>query len=727
MINDYSFESRLHRLREMKETQTLQKIQVNGFMDEDDYGSVPPPEDFQFLPKFNDPINHTFYGANYWGLNFRNLMEAHPVYVDPDDALAGRWMFILQRLRPFESATSTNNMEMAPMFDYSHLKEDQVKYDLQPGIGKMHHFAPDYHIGLELGWSGLLSKVRKHKATCTPEQEEFYKAEEDVLIGIMSLIRRTISKIHRLASDANDPLIKANLKEMAETNEWILENPPSSLRQACQWIAWYNMADRTYNRAGAGCQLDEMLRPYYEHDVKTKNLTDEEAKFIIACLLIVDPHYYQIGGPNKYGEDVTSPISFLILEAAHELKSSVNLTIRVHDGLNAKLFNRGLEILFEDRKAYPRFSGDKALVSGFMRNGYSAELARQRIAVGCNWMSLPGIEYTLNDLIKVNLAKVFEVAFQEFEITSESTTESLFILFGSHLKRATKCLKQGIDFHFKHQYKNAPELILNLLCHGPIEKGLDASYGGLEYYNIAIDAAGLATVADSFAALEQRIEQENILSWKDVKDAIHTNFDSSKGTRIQKILSSSHKYGAGNSLGDKWASRISQLFTQLVADTPTPDGYKTIPGLFSWANTISFGKKVGATPNGRFSSEPISHGANPNPGFRQDGALTAMAKAIAMVQPGYGNTAPFQLELNPTIADSKNAISNIGAVIKSHFDLGGTLVNINVVDADQIREANKDPMKFPNLIVRVTGFSAYFAALSPEFRKLVVDRIVNDN
>jgi pyruvate-formate lyase len=723
---EYSFENRLTALRRKKEEQTFEKIKRNGYMDEDDYGSVPAPEGFEFHPVFNDPVNNTFYGAKHWAMNFRNLMEAHPVYVDPNDALAGRWMFILQRLRPFESATSVNNLEMAPIFDFSHLKPTQRKYDLLPGIGKMHHFAPDYKIGLALGWKGLLEKVRKYHSKCTPEQEELYQAEEDVLLGIINWISRTIDKICEMEKAEKDPKVRENLHIMAETNKNILEGPPRTLREACQWIAWYNMAGRTYNRAGAGCQLDETLRPYYEHDRQELGLTDEEAEFIIACLLLVDPHYYQIGGPDRDGRDVTSRMSFIILEAAHKLKCTANLTIRVHEGSDEGLIRRGLEILFEDRKAYPRFSGDKALVEGFCRNNYPAELARERIAVGCNWMSLPGLEYTMNDLIKVNMAKVFEVAYTEYEAGEDASTEGLFELFGKHLKCAVDCLKEGIDFHLKNQYRNAPELMLNLISHGPVEKGLDASNGGLEYYNISIDGAGLATVADSFAALQQRVEDEKLFTWEQCKKAVLDNFQGEEGERIRSILAASKKFGYGSSCGDRWAVRVSRLFTDLVAKERTPDGYLTIPGLFSWANTVPFGKAVGATPNGRLSGKPISHGANPDPGFRKDGALTAMAKAIAMVQPGYGNTAPFQLELNPTIINSDDAIDNVEAVIKAHFDMGGTLVNINIVDAEQILEAHKDPSKYPNLIVRVTGFSAYFAALSPDFRQLVVNRIVSD-
>lgn len=721
-----NYQERIERLRARKEAQTMQKLAKNGYMDEDDYGSVLPPENIQIPIEFNDPVHKTFYGAKLWGKNFCALMERHPVYVDPDDALAGRWMYILQRLRPFESATSPKNMEMAPVFNYDWLKPLHEKYGIMPGIGKMHHFAGDYHIGLELGWGGLLKKVRKYAAVY-PEKEEFYTAEEDVLLGIMNLIARTVDEIRQMIPVETDPVKKENLQEMLECNEWLIENPPRNFREVCQWIAWNNMAERIYCRAGAGGQLDELLRPYYEKDLADGCIDREKAIYIIACLLLSDPHYYQIAGPDAAGKDMTSDLSFMILEAAHRLKTSCNLTIRVHDGLDPTLFRRGLEILLEDRKACPRFSGDSALVKGFMRNGYSAELARRRIAVGCNWMSLPGLEYTLNDLIKINLAKVFSVAYDEYSAQpGPKTTEELHRVYAGHLAKAVECVAEGIDFHLAHQYLNAPELTLNLLSHGPIEKGLDASHGGMEYYNIAVDASGLATVADSFAALKKRVEEEKAFTWDEVYQAVTSDFSGPEGERIRMALQGGPRYGFGGSLGDQWAERLSAEFTEMVASRKTPGGVRMIPGLFSWANTIMFGKMVPATPNGRHAGLPISHGANPNPGFRRDGAFTAMARAIARVQPGYGNTAPFQLELNPTVADQEEAIERIGAVIQSHFDLGGTLVNINVVDKATLEKANENPMAYPDLIVRVTGFTAYFATLSPEFRQIVVDRVVND-
>ncbi|NMA20813.1 MAG: formate acetyltransferase, partial [Lentisphaerae bacterium] len=499
-----------------------------------------------------------------------------------------------------------------------------------------------------------------------------------------------------------------------------------TLREACQWIAHFNMASRTYNRDGAGGQLDELLRPYYERDRLDGIITDADAEFYIFCLLLNDPHYYQLGGPPEDGHDQTSHLSYIILDAAEKLNSSCNLTIRVFDGMDRGLFRRGVEVLLKNKQGYPRFSGDMALVKGFMRNGYSAELARKRIATGCNWMSLPGLEYTLNDVVKINLAKVFEVAWQEVTTSSDPTLEKLWEAFTRHFCRAAEVTCAGIDFHLEHQHLNEPVLMLNLLSHGPLEKGLDVSNGGAQYYNMAIDGAGLATVADSFAAIEQRIEQEKRLTWKQTAAALENNFDVPDGERIRRLLLNSERYGAGDSLGDRWALRLTKLLQETLGNRITPGGRKIIPGWFSWADTLRFGKTVGATPNGRRAQEPISHGANPNPGFRKDGALTAMSTAIASVQPGFGNTAPWQLELDLGVANAPECVDLLMALINTHFQMGGTLININIVDAEKILAAHEQPELYPDLVVRVTGFSAYFTSLSKEFRQLVVNRLIQE-
>ncbi len=737
---DYA--SRMERLTARKIEQTRAKLDKLGARDEDDYGLVLPPASFKVDLPVRDATGQ-WSGPRAWAANFRWLMEYHPCYIDPDDAIAGRWMFMLSRMRLGYQLSRSNFA-----FDYSHLEPLQKKYDITTGIGKDAHFAPDYQIGLDLGWGGLLEKVRaarrKHSAlaaqlcaatpgveaqahrACASSSDAAYAAslldaEEQAILGVIAWTRRLAAAADDRAMSEDDPVRRANLEEMARVCYKIAEAPPETMREVCQWIAIFNMASRTYNRDGAGGQLDELLRPYYERDKAAGILTDEDAEFYVFCLFLNDPHYYQIGGPSADGHDQTSPLSYIILEAAGKLKASCNLTIRVWDGMDRRLFRRGVEILLANRQGCPRFSGDKALVEGFMRSGYSAELARRRIAVGCNWMSLPGLEYTLNDVVKINIAKVFEVAFAE-----SSSLEELEANYLKHFRAAVDVTARGIDFHLAHQYLNEPELLLNLLSHGPIEKGMDVSHGGATYYNMAIDGAGLAVVADSFGAIEERVVKEKALSFAELKAAVAANFAGEDGARIRALVESAGHYGAGGTAADRWAVRLTEILNAEIAGRTTPDGFKLIPGWFTWADTLRFGKAVGATPNGRLAGEPISHGANPLPGFRKDGALTAMAAAIASVQPGYGNTAPWQLEVDIGLANDADAVEKVMALIEGHFALGGTLVNINVVDAGKILEAHKDPSKYPDLVVRVTGFTAYFNSLSPAFRQLVVKRLIKE-
>ena len=253
-------------------------------------------------------------------------------------------------------------------------------------------------------------------------------------------------------------------------------------------------------------------------------------------------------------------------------------------------------------------------------------------------MSLPGLEYCMNDLVKVNFAKVFEVAWQE---EGYDSTEVLYQQFLEHLQRAVNVTGQGIEFHLAHQWENEPELLLNLLSYGPIERGLDASHGGAEYYNIAVDGAALGTVADAFTALEQRVDIEKGLSFKEILLATKRNFEGD--LRLQALLKRSEKFG-GSERGDFWAKRMVEDFSRMIrAEAENISFVKPIvliPGLFSWADTVRFGKSVGALPNGRNAGEPISHGANPSVGFRQDGAVTALARSVAEVQPGYGTRHP---------------------------------------------------------------------------------------
>jgi len=717
-------EEKIDQLRRKKERQTQEKVKVYGrlgFFDTDDKGTVLPPEGWSWVPEPNDP-NGGWFGNKSVGDNFRRLLETHPVYIDPLSSLAGAYMIKQEWHR-------TSGWPSDPSFAFPELQVLHRRYDLVSGIGGPHHFHHDVeNIGFKLGWKGILEKIRYYKGDHKddPEKVEFLEAEEGVVLGIQNWIYRSAEAAREMAAREADPDFRANLERMAWMNFKLVDAPPDTFLEACQWLAWFMLEAVMFNGGAAGGALENLLTRFYERDVAAGILTPDEAVWHLACLLLKDNTYYEIGGTNPDGTDRTNIISYLTLEASHLLRIPNALCLRIHENIDRAFVRRAVEYLFADKTGSPAFLGDKAMVEGFMRNGYTEAVARQRYKTGCNWCALPGTEYTLNDVVKINMAKVFEVAFQQMtaDTANAPSVSRLWDLFDRHMGLAVRAIMDSVDFHMDHMYKVFPELAMNFMCHGPIERGLDISHGGVDNYNICVDGAGLGTVADSFASLEQRIEVEGCFTWERMEHCLGTNWQGAEDVRL--MMKRVPRYGTGGTRADDFAVKIVQdVLVKHVKAGPTAGGYNMIPGLFSWASTIGMGKAVGATPNGRKAREPITHGANPEPGFKESGALTAMGVAVASVQPRWGNTAPIQLEIDPILGRDGDGIDGITAFLMTYCnDLGGTLVNINILDKAKVLDANEHPDRHPDLVVRVTGFSAYFSTLSRDFRQLVVDRII---
>lgn len=717
----FTYDERIALLRARKIEQTKEKAAAGG-ADEDDYGLI-EQDVFHYKLKPNHP-NGSIYGYKAWQENYCSLLAQHPIYVDALDAFSAKGFLFLERLRP-------QDKKWNPDYPYDDLQVIFDRYQIISGINNCHHFTPDIQIGLDIGWGGTLRKLKEQKALHDESHAEFYDAEIAVVEAIITFINRAGDEIEALACQEQNKQLSENLHEMAAIDHRISTEPPKTFREAIQWSNWFSMISRTYNRGSAGGQLEDLFNPFYERDIKAGILTDEEAVFYLACMFLQDSRYWQLSGPDIHDNDTTCHLSYLALDAADKINIACNLTIRMHDKIDPEFFRKSVEYLFKNKQGWPRYSSDKALMEGFMRCGYPKELARRRVAAGCHWMCIPGMEYTMNDTVKVNMAKVFEVAYDEMMANADSVEPNIDVLwelYRKHLKIAVDATGRGIIHHLTYQTKSQPELILNLFQHGLIEKGVNITDGGANYYNMCVDGSGLAVVADSFAACEQRIDREKRLTYAELTKYLNADYDCDNGEYVRQMMLKSERYGGGNTLGDAWAVRVSKLWTSLVRDLveqhkDNPKHVNFIPGFFSWSNTILLGSLLKATPNGRKRGEPINHGANPNGGFRKDGAVTAMCNSIAVIQPGYGNTAPVQLEVDPGIANDAEGVGKMCAMIRGILDSGNTLLNINIIDAKKILEADKDPMKYPDLVVRVTGFTAFFAMLSPKFRKLVVDRV----
>jgi formate C-acetyltransferase len=309
----------------------------------------------------------------------------------------------------------------------------------------------------------------------------------------------------------------------------------------------------------------------------------------------------------------------------------------------------------------------------------------------------------------------------------ERTLEYLFERFKYHVKVIVDSIKQGYDRHYKMMGRNMPEVIYNLFMHGPVERGLNCSEGGVDILNFNIDGVALATVADSFAAIEQRVVNEGRLSWDELFEVLDKNYDGQEDVRL--MLKNINRFGTPDSLAEKWALKARDWFVYCCKHEGTPKhGLPIIPGLFSHGTVRELGARLPATPNGRKDFEAISHSNEPDPGFARGldtFSPSLKATAVAKAQPAYGNSAPLHLDIDSDMLEKEGGIDALIALIHAHNHMGGTLINLNCLTYKKLMEAHEDPSKHPDMIVRVTGYSAFFASLSKEYRQQIIDRFLS--
>ncbi len=708
-----SYQERNEAIRKTKLEFNDEKIRRVGYHDSDDHGWIPLDRPDKDKVLVRDPASGLMTGMYAVSRTFENYIDEHPVYIHPYSAFAGAWVGNVPTPDPWRPEHRMDDAE--PVFK---------RYNVTSrGHYAMNHVAPDMQIGLDLGWGGLLSKIRRYREIHGERCRDFYDGEERLVLATQRWIKRHVDYAREQAKLAADDFIRQNMTDIADMNEYLIEGAPRTLREVVQFLCWFQNIDRMYYNGGALQLLDELLRPYYEKDKASGVITDdEEVVWYIVCLLFNDTHYSMIGGQHPYdGGDLSSPMSFLILEGMHRLKIPANIALRLHENTNDALLDRAVQYLFEDGTGVD-YSCGKGLDEGYARNGRTIAQARMRAKVGCNWTALPGTEYCLQDVTRVCLAKPMVLALDDMMVSGERSAARLWSLYEKHLSVIVQLIKDGVDWHVRYKHLERPELVYNLFAHGPIERGFDMSAGSVDIINFACDGTALATAADSFAALEQRVEREKRYTWDEVYAALKSNWEGHEDMR--RRMMDIPRFGSGGSRADDYAKKIADTYSNLMRLTPSKDGFIVLPGIFSHGEVYKHGRDLPATANGRLDGDQISHSADPDPGFLPGGgtAPTAKANAVAMVQSGWGNSTPLQVDFDAKLASEMGGKEIIKAYLRAHNEMGGTLININVVSKEKMLKAHENPNLYPDLVVRVTGYSAFFKSLSPEYRQQVVDR-----
>jgi formate C-acetyltransferase len=589
------------------------------------------------------------------------------------------------------------------------------------------------------------------------DKEQELRAMSVAAGAIVRLAERHAGKAGELAAAETDPRRKAELERIADVCRRVPAHPPRDFREALQayWFTHLGVITElnTWDSFNPG-HLDQHLYPFYRRDLDSGTLTREQARELLQCFWVkfnnqpappkvgvtaaesgtyTDFCNINTGGLKPDGSSGVNELSYLVLEVIDEMRllqpsSNLQLSKKNPDAF----LERGLEIV---RKGWgqPSIFNADMVVEELLRQGKSLEDARCGGTSGCVETGAFGKEaYILTGYF--NLPKVLELALNNgFDprtgkmVGIQTGDPRQFASFDDVLSAFRRQLTYLIDVKVRGNNvierlyaRLMPAPYLSLLIDDCIARGRDYNDGGPRYNSTYIMGVAPATCADSLAAIKFHVFDRGSLSMGELLDALRADFAGHEKTRLM-LWNRSPKFGNDDAYADGILEQIFDLFFAAVDGRPNTKGGVYRVNYLSTTCHVYFGSVTGATPDGRRCGEPHSDGISPAQGADRRGP-TAVIKSAARMDHGRTGGTLLNQKFTPKLVEGEDGIRRMAHLVRSYFKLDGHHIQFNVVTADTLREAQANPEKHRDLIVRVAGYSDYFCDLTPALQNEIIAR-----
>jgi formate C-acetyltransferase len=633
------------------------------------------------------------------------------------------------------------------------------------------HIIVNFPKVLEKGWKGLLEETIEKKESLDPRDPDFikkkvfYESVITVLEGVIKFIRRYEQLAKLEAGVTENPLRKRELENIAKVLDRIAERPPTSFYEAIQltWFVHLITQIESNGHSFSLGRLDQYLYPYWAKDFQEGKIDHQFTVELLQNLFIkmftinkIRPWAhtrfgmgyttYQnvtIGGQDRSGRDATNELSILILKAVGGLRlTTPNLSARYHT-TSPRFYLEECARVIRLGFGMPAMKNDEIIIPALMEKGATIEDARDYAIVGCVEAAVPGKwGYRNTGMSFLNALKVLEVTLYGGKCPVNGcclhTTktpqhcknfEDFYQEFRKQLAFYTKCevlMDAGADTALEEL---VPDAFCSTLVDNCLERGKSIKEGGAVYDVVSGPFSGLANTANSLASIRKLIYEERALTWEELLTALRENFESPSGQMVlKKIRDKVPKYGNDEDYVDSLAQRVMEDYLyELKNYRNTRFGRGPIGGNYCGSTSnisanVPLGMAVGATPDGRKAGEPIAEGVSPFYGTEKKGP-TAVLKSVSKLPTIKMIAQLLNLKFTPSVLAKEEGIKKLIDLIITFFrDLKGWHVQFNVVDAQTLREAQKNPEKYRDLIVRVAGYSALFVALDPKTQEDIIRR-----
>lgn len=623
---------------------------------------------------------------------------------------------------------------------------------------------PNHEKFLKVGLRGFMEECRENIRTAgggsieKQRQINFWKACIIVCEGLINYAHRMADEAERQAAACDDPVRRGELLTIAGNCRVVPENPPRNFHQALQMI-WFIQNTFHIEVCTTACgfgRFDQYMGPFYAKDLAEGRITREKALELLECFYLKCCEVYEVrdkwyaksfagypmweilmvGGQTPQGEDATNDLSYLCLDAAAEMQTTQPvLAVRVWDGTPEPLIRKGVEMI-QAGMANPGFFNDKAAIPMTLGKGCTIEEARNWAIVGCIQPG-PGGGATDGspDAGYVNAPKVLDITlhngvdpatgrqvglktgkaedFHSIEELTEAVKKQLIYFYG--------LIKTGYDMMQPIHAINYPVIFAGMATKGCVESGRSVQEGGAKYSTAGMFITGAANLADSLVAIEECVFRDHDVSMTDLVAALDKNFQGEERLR-QLLINKPPKFGNDNKHVDKVYEDMLAYIADTVQQWPDARG-----GHYSFSNlsqtvNVSHGEACGATPDGRLAGEAFCDNASPTMGRDIKGPTATVKSVASMHQERFHDGALFNLRFDPQGVAGEKGKDIIEGVIRTYFDNGGEHIQINVVDDETLKKAQKTPEKYKGLMVRVAGYMAYFTELDKAAQDSIIYR-----
>ena len=634
------------------------------------------------------------------------------------------------------------------------------------------HFVTGYNKAIRTGFGAIRAEAEQKMNALikdglpgsTIDQYNFYRAVAIVCDAAIVLTKRYAARAAEMAATETEPKRKAELERMVECLSWTVENPARNFHEALQCLFMYQTVlclDANMHGISFG-RVDQYLGDFLEHDLAAGAVTEDYAQELLDLFYLKvaemnkpwsygatqsNPGYTSgqlvaLGGVDRDGNDATNRVTYMMLQSmARLVLHDPPHTLRIHKGTPPELWEAAIETT-KICGGVPTFENDDVIIPSLINRGHSLESAGNYSPIGCvepggtgnDWPACGGtgsVSY-LNLVNGIWLA-INDGVLPQFSLPGKPKNDRFAAASGNRVGLATGHLyemqsfdevlaayKKQIDFFVRwhamiingFEYvarENLPLPIVSATMEGCMESGRDVMFGGAKYNSTGMAGVGIGNVADSLYMIKHLCFDTKKCTTRELHDALINNWAGHE--ELQRYIKYQCKhYGNGEAEVDEWAKWAGDDFCDAVMSCTGPRG-RYAPGLYPVTTNVMFGFMTGATPDGRSAGDPLADGISPVQQMDTNGPASILQSVSKVPQIKCSNGTLLNMKFSPSCLNGEDGITKLSQLIQTYFAMGGMEMQINVVSAETLRAAQKNPEEYKNLVVRVAGFSAYFVEL----------------